>query len=479
MVEALTIWLNDPVQFVRDNFHVEPDEWQKEFLYAYNNNSRVAAKACKGPGKSAVLAWCSWHFLATRPFPKMAATSITGDNLRDNLWAEMSKWQQRSRYLSAAFTWTATRIYENHNQETWFFAARKWAKDSTGEQQANTLAGLHADYVMFIIDEAGGVPDAVLAAAEAALSTGVECKILIAGNPTHLTGPLYRACKSTATKWHVIEITGDPDNPKRSKRISIEWARQQIREWGRDNPWVLVNVFGQFPPSSINALLGPEDVERAMKRILPPESYKHAAKILGVDVALQGDDRTVIAPRQGLVAFKPKILRVPDPAIIAQAVAQSAQRWGADAINVDNTGGYGSGVISYLEGWGFAVNPVQFAGKAMNPVYGNKRAEMGWELAKWVLAGGCLPNIPELAEEACAIEYTHKRDCLMLVEKSQVKETLGRSPDLWDAYALTFAYPVAKADPLEPYRKKAEDFDYMVENYGGNKQQVDEYNPFM
>jgi hypothetical protein len=36
-------------------------------------------------------------------------------------------------------------------------------------------------------------------------------------------------------------------------RIKVEWARQQIEAYGRDNPWVQVNVLGQFPPASLNA----------------------------------------------------------------------------------------------------------------------------------------------------------------------------------------------------------------------------------
>jgi hypothetical protein len=48
----------------------------------------------------------------------------------------------------------------------------------------------------------------------------------------------------------VIEITGDPDSPKRSTRIDPAWARAQILQYGADNPWVLANVFGKFPSSS-------------------------------------------------------------------------------------------------------------------------------------------------------------------------------------------------------------------------------------
>jgi phage terminase large subunit len=53
---------------------------------------------------------------------------------------------------------------------------------------------------------------------------------------------------------------------RRSSRISLQHAREQIEQYGRDNPWVLVNIFGQFPPSSLNALIGPDEVREAQKR---------------------------------------------------------------------------------------------------------------------------------------------------------------------------------------------------------------------
>lgn len=479
-------WRDDPVAFVREEFGIEPDAWQVDFLLSYNTQTRTAAKACKGPGKTAVLAWCCWHFLATRPHANIAATSITGDNLRDGLWKEMAKWQMRSDYLKAAFTWKAERITCNDHPETWFMSARRWARDATGDQQANSLAGLHEDHIMFVIDEAGGVPDAVMAAAEAALANAgtevnpdAEARLLICGNPTHLSGPLYRACSSEASLWSVIEITGDPDNPKRSPRISKEWARQQIFKYGADNSWVLVNVFGRFPPQSLNALLGPDDMEAAFRRVLPQDAYSWAPKILGVDVARQGDDRSVIAPRQGLVYFKPKIMRIPDTMQVAAVVAQAINKFRPDAVFVDASGGYGVGVIDRLRDLGHDCIEVQFGGKALDRLYFDKRTEMAFEFAQAVKGGACLPDLPELKEEAVAMTYEHKADRMKLIEKDQIKETIGRSPDLFDAYMLTHAFPVAKRE-AEGWAKMAgrQDYDPIRDMHSRpTHSPVDEYNP--
>jgi len=436
-------WREHHSQFVREVFGVEPDAWQAEILEAFPSNPRLAMKACKGPGKTCVLAWLAWNFLLTRPHPKVAATSITSDNLSDGLWTEMAKWQKKSPLLVAAFTWTKTRIFAKEHPETWWMSARTWPRTASREQQADTLAGLHAEYLLFILDEAGGIPDAVMAAAEAGLSTGTEAHLLIAGNPTHLEGPLYRAVSSERKLWYVVEITGDPDDPKRASRVSEQWARDQIEKYGRENPWVLVNVFGRFPPSSLNALLGPDEVKDAMARQLAAGSYEHAAKILGIDVARQGDDRSVIFPRQGLMARRPTILRVPDGYQVAGRVAIEADLWGADSLMVDGTGGWGAGVIDALRSMNRTSVDVQFSGAPLDARFYNKRAEIWWLMAEWVKHGGQLPDEPDLVGELTTPQYSFKGDKILIESKDQVKDRLGRSPDMADGLAVTFAFPVA------------------------------------
>ena len=327
---AMRRWRTDPVSFVREVFKAEPDAWQVDVLTAFPHHQRMAMKACKGPGKSCVLAWLVWNFLLTRLHPKVVCTSITGDNLADGLWTELANWQNRSELLRSAFTWSKTRIVANDHPETWWASARQWAKGSDAKTQGETLAGIHADNVLFVLDEAGGIPDAVAAAAEAGLANVVDpakqdAHLLIAGNPYMLEGPLYRACTSERRLWHLTEITADPDDPKRTPRVSVEWARQQIEKFGRDNPWVLVNVFGKFPPGSLNSLLGPDEVNACLGRHLVEDTYRHAAKVIGVDVARFGDDRTVLFPRQGPAAFAPVIMRGARTEQIAGRVAAARE----------------------------------------------------------------------------------------------------------------------------------------------------------
>lgn len=444
--ERVAVWREHPDIFVREVFNVTPDPWQDDVLKAFPHNQRMAMKACKGPGKTCLLAWLIWNFLLTRPFPKIAATSITGDTLSDTLWTELAKWQQNSDLLKKAFTWTKTRIYANDHPETWFASARPWSRSADASQQGLALAGLHADYILFVLDESGGIPESVMASAEAALSSCIEGHIIQAGNPTHLEGPLYRACTTERRLWHITEITSDPDDPKRTPRVSAEWAREQIEKYGRDNPWVLINVFGQFPPSSLNALIGPDEVRAAMKRDYKPQDFSKYAKVLGVDVARMGDDSSVIFPRQGLQAFNPIQYRNLDGTQGAGLIARKWADWGADAVFIDDTGGFGSSWIDNLRRLGYAPIGVHFSQKAASPRYYNKRTEMMFEAVEWIKNGGALPDCPELLAALTQTTYTFKGDTLLIEPKEIIKEKLGYSPDHMDAFILTFAHPVLRSD---------------------------------
>lgn len=452
-IERIRRWKRDPVTMVREEFHAEPDPWQAQLLRAFASTDRdtfrIAMKACKGPGKTTGLAWCILNFLACYgekgEHPKGAATSITKDNIRDNLWPELAKWMNRSEFFKAAFTWTNTRVFAKDHPETWFFSLRTWSKSADPQAQADTLAGLHAKFLLFVLDESGEIPKAVMATAEAGLANEHVgwAKILQAGNPTSLEGPLYDACTRDRAMWTVIEITGDPDDPTRSPRISIDWAREQIRTYGADNPWVLVNVFGKFPPASLNTLIGPDEVHAAMRRYghLKKSEFQHMQKRLGCDIARFGDDRSVIFPRQGLHAKKPIILRQADTVAIAGRILLAIRNWNSELELIDDTGHWGHGVYDNLKTTGRSPLAIQFHAPALDPRYKNRRAEMWLTMVDWIKHGGCLPFIPELVEELTIPTYTFSMGQFLLEDKDMIKARLGRSPDLADALALTFAVP--------------------------------------
>lgn len=445
--ERIREWRHDALKFAVDTMGFEPDAWQVDALRAASvpGRKRVAMKACAGPGKTAVEAILGWHRLACfadiGEHPKGAALSITGDNLRDNLWPELAKWQARSPFLTKAFQWTKERVFARDHPETWFLSARTYAQGADQETIGRTLSGLHSRFPFYLIDESGDMPVQIIRSAEQGLTDCEDGLIATAGNTTSHNGLLYHVSGAARAGWTIITITADPDDPRRTPRVDAEWAREQIATYGRDNPWVMAYILGQFPPGSINALLTVDEVEAALGRELPPDAYGWSQKRLGIDVARFGDDRTVIFPRQGLYAGVPTVMRHSRTTDIAAHAAQIIATSGAEETYVDDTGHWGHGVIDNMRAAQLRATGIQFHGPALDPRYKNRRAEMWMKMAEWVKSGGALPPLPELVGELTSPTYTFANGKFLLEDKDQVKKRLGRSPDLADALALTFAMP--------------------------------------
>lgn len=199
-----------------------------------------------------------------------------------------------------------------------------------------------------------------------------------------------------------------------------------------------------FAAAQTNALLSLENVLAAQKRAIPEREFTHAPKVLGVDVAREGDDRSCIFLRQGLVAFEPRVLRIDDLMTLAGQAAEVAERHQPAAIFVDK-GGMGSGVEDRLRQLGYPAIGVDFGWSPLDPRFANKRTEMWWAMAEWVRGGGSLPASQELVVDLTAPEYRFANDKgkVELESKAKMKKRGLRSPDVGDALALTFAMPVA------------------------------------
>lgn len=465
-------------RFAYDQFGFEPDPFQKKLFDAFEDPKvlRISLQACAGPGKTAGMAVCAWYFLATQcsyegggfEHPKGFATSITEVNLRDNLWSEIAKWQDRSDWLRTSFRWGGERIAAIGHEATWFLAARTWPKSGSADEQGRTFSGLHGRNVGVFIDESGSIPPTVLRAAEQALANTRFAKVLQSGNPISTQGMLYEATNRLRDLWTVIVVTGDPADPEawvHSPRVDHaaegqltpkEWAQQQIDAYGRDNPWVMSYILGQFPPTSLNALFSHQDVMEAMARDPQPPVYEHMQKRIGIDVARFGDDRTVLFPRQGLKAFQPHVMRGADTNEIVARVLQGVERFGSELELIDNSFAWGNGVLDNLHHAGRNAHPVNFAGKAVNfKLYGNRRAEMWLEGRKFIIErGGCLPDVPGLVAELTEPTYMFSNGVFMLEPKDIIKKRLGRSTDLADAYMLTHALPDLPSNVQSMLRSK-------------------------
>jgi hypothetical protein len=439
------------------NFADGPDQWQRDTLEAIGEKLRageistqeaiqIAIASGHGIGKSALVSWVILWALSTFEDTKGVVTANTENQLKTKTWAEVAKWY-RLCITRDWFELTATAIFRKDpmHEKTWRIDMVPWS-----ERNTEAFAGLHnkGKRILLVFDEASAIPDLIWEVSEGALTdSNTEIIWCCFGNPTKNIGRFRECFGKFRHRWVTRQI--DSRTVAMTNKVQLQ---KWVDDYGEDSDFVRVRVRGVFPSASSNALLGPEEVEAAMAREYKGGEFDFAAMIMGVDVARQGTDSSVSIRRQGKAAFKPRQMRIPDTMLVAQQVGIEWDEHKADACFVDATGGYGVGVVDALRQVGRDPIEVYFSGKAVDPRYFNKRSEMWFEMAKWVKAGGSLPDDKELAEELCAATYTFQGDKFRLCDKDDIKDQIGRSPDKADALALTFAHPVIKRQPFHNLR---------------------------
>ena len=421
-----------------------PDEWQTQILkdldaglLTLSEAVQIAIASGHGIGKSALVAWIVLGAMSTMPDTKGIVTANTEAQLKTKTWAELAKWHRLS-INQHWFTLTATALFSTDpkREKTWRIDQIPWS-----ETRSEAFAGLHnkGRRVLLIFDEASAIPDVIWEVAEGAL-TDEDTEIIWCafGNPTRARGRFRDCFGRFSHRWRTRQI--DSRTVKMTNKAQLNaW----IEDRGIDSDFVKVRVLGQFPSADVNALLTETEVDAAMGRSCQPGTFEHEAMTMGVDVARQGMDDSVIARRWGRQVFPLTPMHIPDTVAVARRVSQDLNDHQPDACFVDATGGYGVGVVDALRSMQQKCIEVYFNGSADDKLYFNKRSEMAFLMADWIKSGGCLPNDRDLREELLALTYSFQGDKFRLCDKEEIRDEIGRSPDRADAVMLTFAAPVA------------------------------------
>ncbi|MBQ9200686.1 MAG: terminase family protein [Lachnospiraceae bacterium] len=217
-----------------------------------------------------------------------------------------------------------------------------------------------------------------------------------------------------------------------------------------------------FSASTDNVLITIDMVSKAANKSLQDRDVRGAARVIGVDVARFGDDKSAICKRQGLWCQEIKIIENLDNMTFAGIVAREIDKFNADAVFID--AGRGEGVIDRLRQLGYQVMEINFGSAAVEKArYANKRTEMWDAMRQWLESGGAIPNDTELKSELASPTYKFDAAGRKVLEpKEKIKERGLKSPDMADALALTFAAPViSKNDYVNKtiYESYANDYD--------------------
>lgn len=231
----------------------------------------------------------------------------------------------------------------------------------------------------------------------------------------------------------------------------IAWRRNKINNFAgglwqfkQEYPATAVEA---FQTSSDNSLVSSETIMNARKA---ENVHIDDIKVIGVDPAWKGKDKTAIVYRAGRVQYKHEMFEGLDTMQVAGRLVQIINIEKPDKVFID-VGGIGAGVYDRLRELGFnqVVTAVNFGQKADNgDRYANKRAEMWDRMKEWLNNGPVkIEDIDTLHSDIQAPEYSFDSSSRLLLEKKEsIKKRLGKSPDLGDALALTFAFNVANKE---------------------------------
>jgi phage terminase large subunit len=451
-----------PVLFAREVFGVELDPWQERTLRAFGRGERrISIRACHGPGKTFVAAVCAIWQLVTRYPQKTVATAPSRSQLEDALMAEvMVLFSKLPEVIRQFFLVKQNRIEmaptpsNPQAGDSSFFSART-ARAETPE----ALAGVHCDegWVLLIGDEASAIPEKIYETAAGSMS-GFRATTLLLSNPSRPQGFFYDTHHKLRDMWFTVHVSGVEGVGEHSPRVTPDFVEDIARRYGEKSDAFRIRVLGEFPSGADDAII-PYDLILAAQdlEIDVPDSID---EIWGVDIARYGHDECSLVKRNK-VCVLPTILTWSKSSLMETCGRIKAEYDKSDRkpseILIDDIG-MGGGVVDRLLELG--VPGVRGVNISLRDVrddrYYNIRTELYFTIETWLTpqkrslpkkcaCDNCVRDprnnhAEQLAQELAAQRKKYSSSGKILaVPKDEIKKDLGRSPNVADALALTFA----------------------------------------
>ncbi len=404
-----------------------------------------------GTGKDAELSWIYLWLLTCFPFPKGLVTGPTGHQLNDVLWPEIRSWLRKSTArLHEILDVRADRVFSKTHKNEWFVAQRTASAKGSAEEQAETLAGMHADYLIMAVDEASGVQDGVFKPLEGALTGKMNLAIMI-GNGTRNNGYFFESHNRDRGNWlchkwsceetDIDEVTGT--------HAMAQYVERMRKKYGTDSNFYRIRVLGEFPIAEPDALIPMEWILDAVDREIDQPS--DIPVVLGVDVARFGDDLSAICPRQANIVSPIKTFSKIDTMELVGWVSMEMAASEPRATMVDVIG-IGAGVVDRLRELHRGVFGVNVAESApREDKFCRLRDELWWRVREhFERRTNRIPNDDDLIGELCSIKYKPESNGKIKVEsKKELKARGIASPNRADALMLTYYLPDAAFQKIE------------------------------
>jgi hypothetical protein len=464
--ESVRRYLYDPVGWIERYLLWQPGQslapYQADILTALAREKRAAARGPHGLGKSMMASCTVLWFAVTREQAmidwKILTTASAWRHLTKYLWPEIHKWTRGVDWQGIG----REPFNERHELLDLTLKLRYGAASAVASSKPEFIEGAHADSLLYLIDEAKIVPDESWDAIEGAFSGGrpeglPEAFALAISTPGPPRGRFFEihSRRPGLEDWWVRHVK--LEEAVAAGRISPEWAEQRRRQWGEDSALYANRVLGEFHEGDEDVLIPLSWIEAAIDRWrawdddgrppLPGRVFK------SVDVARMGGDSTIIAHRVGLAITELEAHRREDT---MQTTARVVPHISRDSDSdeplcwaVVDSAGVGGGVVDRLRELKLPVLPYTGAAKT---TFRDRTGEFGFtntrSAAYW--------HVRELLDPSHGAELMLPPSDLMIsdlntptwsitsgvppkikvLEKDDVVEILGRSPDNGDAVVM-------------------------------------------
>lgn len=472
------LWLGDPVGWVSLGLGGWLSRQQQAVIEAVRDHPRTVISAGHSVGKSKsvarlVLWWVENHAPGDA---FVVSTAPTYSQVRAIIWREIRA-EHRSANLSGRI-----------NQVEWIDAQGDLVAFGRKPSDYDTAAfqGIHAPYVLVVLDEASGVPGNLWEDAEK-LVTGAQHRLVAIGNPDHQGSYFHQM--TTTPGWHHLRLsvldspnfTDERDAAPDRVLMSLAqpaWVEDRAARFGVGSPTWMRQVTGEFPAVKEGGLIPrpwmqacahPDTLETVVSALTHgrphgpvPEFWgRPAPRVqLGVDVAAGGEDRTVIRERRERAIGRWWEMDTDDSEEIIDKVTEIVAQTGATRVVVDSIG-VGWGVMNGLRRRDPTLEVLGFnAAEAPDPnldpgwpKFRNKRAQLWWagremsRLGLWDLTlaiydqrGGFQRDDPTV-DDLAAPTYLEKAGVVEVESKDDIRKELGRSPDHGEAALMSFWVP--------------------------------------
>ncbi|MHA1481878.1 MAG: Hint domain-containing homing endonuclease [Candidatus Heimdallarchaeaceae archaeon] len=455
----------------RSNLHFgfTVEKLEEDYYYGFEldgNNLYVLSDftVTHNTGKDASVSWAILWFLATRAYAKVACTAPTARQLSDILWSELSKWIRKSIFADE-FVIQKDKVFQKDNPKEWWCRAISVSARSSKEEQAETLAGLHGDHLLIVVDEASGVHDPVFIPLEGAL-TQEDNKVVLISNMTKNTGYFYETHFHSQMKKSWYQLHWDS---RKSTNVNPDYSNYMRMKYGEDSNVFRIRVAGDPPLQDENTLIPLWAAQQCIGNEF--EVAEDEPLFLGVDVARYGDDASVILPRKGLIIQPWEIFRKLNTIDLGGFVNQTYQELDAQGVAIDVIG-VGAGVSDWLAKRNIVnLYEVNVTHASSNIEKFNRLRDELWcrvrdncILGKYsfplLKAQGDTESYGEqLANELATVRYTFNSQGGYIVESKKDLKSRGiPSPNIADALGLT-EYFANKATRV--FSKEKEESDYI------------------